>query len=91
MEESETSSKIEKDVPRDGCVGSVLKEKTHIWNNSCKESIKRETKLYKIVEIAANDEKQQDKERNRLKNTLQKLQKEREEENETRAVLEEIQ
>ena len=71
-------------------LGSALKEKTHTWNKSRKESAKRETELFKIKEIVANDEKQEDKE-SRLKDTLNKLRKERVEENEARALLQEMQ
>ena len=57
--------------------GSAWKEKTHTWNKSCKESVKRESELCKMVDIAAIDERQEDKERSVLKDTLKKLQKER--------------
>ena len=39
-------------------LGSALKEKTHTWNKSCKESAERETELYKMIEIATKDERQ---------------------------------
>ena len=70
---------------------SALKEKTHIWNKCCKESVKRESEFYKTMEIAAIDERQEDKERSMLKDTLKKLRKEREDENEAPALLEEMQ
>ena len=38
---------------------TALKEKTHTWNKSCKESARRKTELYKMVEIAAIDERQE--------------------------------
>ena len=44
-----------------------------------------------MIEVAANDERPEDKERNMLKDTLKKLRKERVEENEARARLEEMQ
>ena len=44
-------------------LGSALKEKTHTWNKSCQESAKRETELYKMIEIATKDEKQEDTEK----------------------------
>ena len=37
---------------------SALKEKSNTWTKSCKESFKRETELFKMIEIAAKDEKQ---------------------------------
>ena len=52
---------------------SALKEKKHTWNKSCKESVKRESELYEMVEIAAIDERQEDKEKSMLKVTLKKL------------------
>ena len=42
-------------------VGTTVKEKRNTWNTSCKESAKRETELYKIVEGAVMDEKQREK------------------------------
>ena len=72
-------------------LGSALKEKTHTWNRTRKEGAKREIVLYKIKEIVANDKQQEDKERRRLKETLNKLRQEREEENEARALLQEMQ
>ena len=31
-------------------LGSALKEQTHTWNRSCKESAKKETELFKMIE-----------------------------------------
>ena len=39
---------------------SSLKEKSHTWNKSCKDSAKREVDILKLAEMAANDEKQED-------------------------------
>ena len=72
-------------------LGSALKEQTHTWNKSCKESVNRESDLYKMLEIAAIDVRQEDTARSVLKDTVQKLRKEREEESEARAPLEEMQ
>ena len=58
-------------------VGTTVKEKTNTWNKSCRESAKRESELYTMVEQAAIDERQEHKERNMLKDLLQQLQKER--------------
>ena len=41
--------------------GSAVKEKTNTWTKNCKESAKRESYLYKMVELAAIDERQEDK------------------------------
>ena len=44
-------------------MGTTVKErKANTWNKSCEESVKRESELYKMVEQAAIDEKQQQKE-----------------------------
>ena len=48
-------------------LGSTLKEETNTWTKSCKESAKRESELYKMVELAAIDQRQEDKERGMLK------------------------
>ena len=69
------------------CLGSSLKEKKNIWNKICKESAKRDTELYNIIEIAANDEKQEDNERNIIKKTLKQLCKEVDDADEARPLL----
>ena len=75
------SSKIQgkwKEVSREmDVLDSSLKEKKHIWNKSCKESAKRETELFKMTEICANDEKQEDNERNIIKKTPEQLREKR--------------
>ena len=40
-----------------------MKEQTNTWNKSCKESAKRESELYKMVEPADIEERQEHKER----------------------------
>ena len=60
-------------------LGSTLKEKTNTWNKSFKERANRESEFYKMVELAAIDERQEDKERSMLKDVLKQLRKEREE------------
>ena len=45
-----------------GAVGTTVKVKTNTWNKSCKESGKGESVLYKMVEQAAIDERQEHKE-----------------------------
>ena len=44
-------------------VGTTVKEKTKTWNRSCKESAKGESELYKMVEAAVMDEKQEEREK----------------------------
>ena len=72
-------------------VGSTVKEKANTWNKSCKESVKRESELYKMVEAAAIDERQEQKERGMIRDLLEQLQKRREEEDEARVLTEEMQ
>ena len=38
-------------------VRTIVKEKTSTWNKSCKEIVKSELELYKMVEAAVKDEK----------------------------------
>ena len=72
-------------------LGSSSKEKKSTWSESCKESAKRETKLYKMVEIAANDERQVDNERNIIKKTLKQRCDEEYAADEARALLHDMQ
>ena len=41
-----------------------MKENTNTWNKSCKESAKKKSELFKMVEAAVMDEKQEQKEWN---------------------------
>ena len=66
-----------------------MKEKTNTCHKSCRESAKRESELYKMVEQTVIDERQEHKERRMFKDLLQQLQKEEEEE--ARGLLEEMQ
>ena len=75
---------IEMDVP-----GSSLKKKK-LWNKSRMESAKRETDQYKMTEIVANDEMQEDNERNIIKKTLEQFSKEQDEADEARALLHDL-
>ena len=59
--------------------GTTVKEKTNTWNKSCKESAKRETELYKMVEVAVMNEKQEESERGMIRDLLGELRKRREE------------
>ena len=83
MEKFEPPGQTERDFPSDGCVGVNVERKDARFNGV--------SELHKMVEIAAIDEIQEDKERSTLEDTLKNLRKEREEENEARAFLEEMQ
>ena len=61
------------------------------WNKSCKESAKRATELYKMVEVAVMNEKQEERERGMIRDLLGELRKRREEEDEARNFIEEMQ
>ena len=91
MEESKTSRQVERNLCRDGCRGDHCERETNTWNRSCRESEKRESELYKMVQQADIDERQEHKERSMLKDLLQQLQKEREEQEEARGLIEEMQ
>ena len=78
-------------VRRSGYSGTTVKEKTNTWNKSCMESAKREAELYKMVEIAVMDEKQEERERGMIRELLGELRKRREEEDETRNLIEHMQ
>ena len=51
-------------------LGSALKEKSDTWTKSCRESTERESELHMMVELAAIDERHEDKESNIIKKTL---------------------
>ena len=55
------------------------REDTHLEYELQGKRQKRETELYKMIEIAAKDEEQEDHERNIIKKTLQQLRKEEDE------------
>ena len=71
-------------------VGTIVKGKTKTLNNRCNESAERETKLHKMVEAAAMDEKQEQKNRGMIGDLLGELRKRRAEE-EARNLIEEVQ
>ena len=54
-------------------LASTLKEKSHTWNKSCKDSAKREGDILKLAEMAGQDEKQEDEERRDIKKALQTI------------------
>ena len=68
-------------------VGTTAKEKTNTWNKSCKESAKRETELYNMVEAAVMDEKEEERERGLIRDLLGELRKRGEEEDEARNLI----
>ena len=55
----------------------TVKEKTNTWNKSCKDNARRESELYNRVEAATMDERQEQKERNMIRDLLGQLQKRR--------------
>ena len=67
--------------------GTSVKENTNTLNKSCKESARRKSELYKMVEQAAIDERQEHKEGSMLKHSQHQLQRRREEEDEARGHL----
>ena len=72
-------------------MGTSVKEKSNTWNKGCKESTKRETGLFKVVEVAVTDEKQEERERVMIRDLRVELRKRREEEDEARNLIEEMQ
>ena len=69
----------------------VVAEKKNTWANSCKESAKRETEIFKVMGCLADDAKEGGGDRNRIKKTLKHLREEEKEEYEARALLEAMQ
>ena len=69
----------------------VVTEKKHTWVKSCWESAKRETEMFKVAESMADDAKDKDGDRGRPRKTLKQLRKEKDEDNEARALQEEMQ
>ena len=57
-----------------------MKEKKITWNKSGRESAKRETDFYTMIESAATDEKQKERDRDKLSDRLEELRKRKEEE-----------
>ena len=49
---------------------TTVKEKTSTWNKSCKEIVKSELELCKMVEAAVEDEKLEQKERGMIRDLL---------------------
>ena len=80
-----------REISAEDAVGTTAKEKTNTWNKSCKESAKRETELCKMVEVAVMDEKQEERERGMIRDLLGEFRKRREEEDEARNLIEEMQ
>ena len=76
-------------------VATAVKEKSTFWNQkSCKESTKREAELFKMVEVAVTDEKQEERERGMIRDLLVELRKSpkgRDEEDERKNLIEEMQ
>ena len=68
--------------------GTAVKEKSNTWNKSCRESTKREADLCKMVEIAVTDDT---RERGIFRDLLGELRKRRQEEDDARNLIEEMQ
>ena len=51
-------------------VETAVKEKSNTWHKSCKESTMRETELFKMVEVAVTDEKQEERERGMIRGSF---------------------
>ena len=56
-----------------GKVGTAVKEKSNTWKKGCKESTKRETEVFQMVEVAVTDEKQEERERDMIRDLLVEL------------------
>ena len=92
MEKYKASRQVEREISAEtDAVVTTLKSKTNTWNKNCNQSVKRESELYKMVEAAAIDERQETKERIVVKDLLEQLQKRREEEDEATGLMEEMQ
>ena len=72
-------------------VGTAVKEKKNTWHKSGRESSKRETELITMVESAATDEKQEERDRCRIKDQLAEVRRRKDEEDEARCFIEEMQ
>ena len=84
--------KVEKEVSAEmDAVGTVMKEKLNTWKKSCKESTKREARLFKMVDVAVTDERQEEREREMIRDLLVELRKRKDEEDEARNLIEETQ
>ena len=58
-------------------VGTTVKEKKNTWHKSGKESSKSEAELFTMVESAATDEKQEERDRCRTRDQLAEVRKKR--------------
>ena len=69
---------------------ALVKEKYITWTKSGRESAKRETDLYDMLEEAATDEKKEERDREKLGKKLEALLTKKEEEDEATCLMEEI-
>ena len=72
-------------------IDALVKEKRITWNKSGRESAKREADFYTMVESAATDEKQEERDRDKLSDRLEIFHKRQEEEDEAMCLIEEMQ
>ena len=70
---------MERDLCRDGCVGVNLERKDEYLEQQLQRQRQKRISIIKMVELAAIDERQEDKERSMLKDVLKQLREEREE------------
>ena len=68
-----------------------MKDKKITWHKSGRESSKREADLHTMVESAATDEKQEERDRDKLSVRLEEFRKRNDEEDEARCLIEETQ
>ena len=67
-----------------------MKEKKITWNKSGRESAKRVADFYTMIESAATDEKQEERDRDKLSDRLEEFRKRKEEEDEAMCLIEEM-
>ena len=72
-------------------LGTLVKEKENTWAKGCKERSKRGTEIYTMSESMADGAKVEEGDKGRLRKTSKRLRTERDEENEARALPEEVQ
>ena len=71
-------------------INALMKEKKITWNKSGRESAKREADLHTMVESAATDETQEERDRDKLSYRLEEFRKRKEEEDEAMCLIEEM-
>ena len=67
-----------------------MKEKKITWNKCGRESAKREADFHTMVESAATDQKQEERDRDKLSDRLEEFRKRKEEEDEAMCLIDEM-